>query len=141
MWTQFANYQRRYSQRVLPPLSINLWLICCKQNGFRLHQEQSAIRCFLLAFHLLSYYRVLDIIWECQPAFYLSFQFLQEERYGLSMQVPTGGCHWSVDVSVSIHPNDTKFRVHPGMARDAPNRQTSEEKEAYNVITYIISSM
>ena len=44
------------------------------------------------------------------------------------MQVPTCGCLWSVDVGVSIHPDDTEIRVDPGMARDASNRQTWEEK-------------
>lgn len=45
------------------------------------------------------------------------------------MQVPTCGCQWSVDVSVSIHPNDTEIWVDPGMAKDATNRQTLKEKK------------
>ena len=47
----------------------------------------------------------------------------------LSMQVPTCGCQWSIDVSVSIHPNDTEIWVDPGMARDATNRHTLKEKK------------
>lgn len=44
------------------------------------------------------------------------------------MQVSTCGCLWSVDISVSIDPNDTEIGVDPGMARYAANRQTLEEK-------------
>lgn len=45
------------------------------------------------------------------------------------MQVPGFGCQWSVDVRVSIHPNDTEVWVDPGMARDAADRQTLKEKK------------
>lgn len=49
------------------------------------------------------------------------------------MQVPTGGCLWSVDIRVSIHPNDTEIWVDPGVARDASDRQTLEEKVCVSI--------
>ena len=45
------------------------------------------------------------------------------------MQVPRCSCQWSVDVSVSIHPDNAEIRVDPGMARDAADRHTLKEKK------------
>lgn len=45
------------------------------------------------------------------------------------MQVPGCGCQWSVDVRVSIHPNDTEIWVDPGMTRDAADCHTLKEKK------------
>lgn len=79
-----------------------------------------------------------------QGASYLSLQFLQEEGHGLSMQIPRVGCQRSVDIGVSIHPNDTQVRVDPGVARDASNchawgrGESLCEHQVYNAITCII---
>lgn len=59
------------------------------------------------------------------------------------MQVSTCGCQWSVDISVSIHPDDSEIRVDAGMARDASNCQTFGgkilcEHQVCSVTTYII---
>ena len=45
------------------------------------------------------------------------------------MQVPGCSCQWSVDVSVSIHPNNAEIWVDPGMARDAADCHTLKEKQ------------
>lgn len=44
----------------------------------------------------------------------------------MAMQVPGGGGHRSVDIRVSIDPDDTEVRVDSGMAGDGANRQAGK---------------
>lgn len=57
------------------------------------------------------------------------------------MQVPTCGCQWSVDVSVSIHPNDTEIWVDPGMAKRCYQSPNFKGKEVCVNIRFAVISM